>query len=289
MGWRTIVIKSRSKLDYKMNYMVVTNIEERKRVFIEEISTIIVESTAVSITAVLINEIIKNKIKLIFCDEKRNPSSELVSYYGSHNTSDCYRKQIHWLEEDKIKIWTMIVEAKIRNQSKYLQKLGKGEYKTLEKYISQIEINDSTNREAHAASVYFRSLFGINFSRNDDNDINASLNYGYSIILSTINREIVSLGYMTQVGLSHDNMFNKFNLSSDLIEPFRVLIDMKVYESEKVFDKEQKMHILSVLSDNIEYDGNTTTVEYAIKRFCKDIVDCMDTSEIDSVVFPKIF
>lgn len=96
MSWRTVVIRSRAKLDYKMNYMVVRKLEETSKIFIDEIHTLIIESTAVSLTAALLNELIKNKVKIIFCDEKRNPSSELISYYGSHDTSAKYRSQISW-------------------------------------------------------------------------------------------------------------------------------------------------------------------------------------------------
>jgi CRISPR-associated endonuclease Cas1 subtype II len=74
-------------------------------------------------------------------------------------------------------------------------------------------------------------LFGKKFSRNDDCSINAMLNYGYSIILSVFNREVVANGYITQLGLFHDNMFNQYNLSCDLMEPFRPFVDEKVKEA----------------------------------------------------------
>ena len=95
-------------------------------------------------------------------------------------------------------------------------------------YIKEIKFNDATNREGHAAKVYFNALFGMNFNRNADNAINAALNYGYSIILSAVNREVVSNGYLTQLGLFHDNMFNQFNLSCDIMEPLRILIDLSL-------------------------------------------------------------
>ena len=72
MGFRTVVIKSRSKLDLRLNYLICRG-EKEIKVFIPEISTLIVESTAVSLTAALISELTKNKVKIIFCDEKHNP------------------------------------------------------------------------------------------------------------------------------------------------------------------------------------------------------------------------
>lgn len=87
MSWRVIVISKRAKLDLQLGYMVVRS-EEVTKIVLSEISTILIESTAVSITTSLLSELSKRKIKVIFCDEKRNPSSELVSYYGSHDTSN---------------------------------------------------------------------------------------------------------------------------------------------------------------------------------------------------------
>ena len=68
MSWRTVVISSNSKLDYKMNYLVVRNAESAKRIHIEEISVLLIESTAVSLTAYLLCELSKRKIDVIFCD-----------------------------------------------------------------------------------------------------------------------------------------------------------------------------------------------------------------------------
>lgn len=71
----------------------------------------------------------------------------------------------------------------------------------LDSYVEELEFNDVTNREGHAAKVYFNAMFGKSFTRSDDIPINAALNYGYSLILSCFSREIVSSGYLTQLGL----------------------------------------------------------------------------------------
>lgn len=177
MSWRTVVIANNAKLDYKLDYLVVRR-EEIIRIHLSEISVLLIESTAVSLTAALLSELMKRKIKVIFCDEKRNPSSELIPYYGSHDTSAKVKKQIEWSAEMKKMVWTEIVTEKIRNQMELLRKLGKKEYALLEEYIEQIEPGDATNREGHAAKVYFNALFGMKFTRTADIPVNAALNYG---------------------------------------------------------------------------------------------------------------
>lgn len=81
MTWRTVVITSKSKLSYKNDYLVVRN-EDVSMIHLSEINTLIIDSTAVTITSYLIAELLSRKIKVIFCDEKRNPVGEVISYYG---------------------------------------------------------------------------------------------------------------------------------------------------------------------------------------------------------------
>lgn len=164
MSWRIVVISKRAKLDYQLGYMVVRN-EEVTKIHLGEISTVLIESTAVSITTSLLAELTKKKIKVIFCDEKRNPSSELIGYYGSHDTSNKVRKQVLWSRNIKDAVWTEIVTEKIRKQKELLEYLGKEESGVLQGYLNEICWNDETNREGHAAKVYFalngRAVKGI--------------------------------------------------------------------------------------------------------------------------------
>ena len=288
MTWRTVVIRERAKLDYSLNFMTVRQETGVRKISLGEIYMVIVENTAVSLTAVLLNELVKNKIKVVFCDEKRNPSSELIQYYGSHDTSLKYKNQLEWSKENKEKIWTRIVYEKIFNQMQFLKKLNKEEYKLLEQYLSELEWNDSSNREGFAAKVYFNALYGMEFSRNKECFINAALDYGYSIILSAFNREIVSSGYFTQLGLCHRNPFNKFNLSSDFMEPFRILIDEEVYNLEGTeFTKDHKNKLINILNKTVVIDDKNQTVANAIKIYCRSLFSALVENDLEYVKMYK--
>lgn len=95
MSWRTIIVTGTAKLDYRQGFLIVRG-NGTKKIHINEIETLMIESTAVSVTAYLLKELTSHKVKVIFCDEKRNPSSELIPYYGSHDTSIKIREQIIW-------------------------------------------------------------------------------------------------------------------------------------------------------------------------------------------------
>ena len=287
MTWRTIVISKRAKLDYQLGYMVVRN-EKVTKIHLGEISTVLIESTAVSITTSLLAELTKKKIKVIFCDEKRNPSSELIGYYGSHDTSNKVRKQIQWNSNIKDAVWIEIVTEKIRKQKELLEYLGKEESGVLQSYVDESCWKDETNREGHAAKVYFNALFGLSFTRTEDSLVNAALNYGYSIILSAFTREIVAGGYITQLGLFHDNMFNQFNFASDLMEPFRILVDREVVNmSMTEFAQDEKMRLVNILNQEVMIDGRKQYVNNAIKIYCKSVFDALNENDSALIRFYK--
>lgn len=285
MSWRTVVISQNAKLDYQIGYLVVRG-RDTVKVHMDEIGILIIESTAVSLTAYLLSELMKKKVKVIFCDEKRNPSSELVSYYGSHDTSSKIKKQMEWSKQSKEEIWTAIVSEKISKQASLLKEYKKAEAEMLFQYVREIELGDKTNREGHAAKVYFNALFGKDFTRTEENAINAALNYGYSLLLSAVAREIVANGYITQIGIFHDNMFNQFNLASDLMEPFRPIVDRKVcqFRFDK-FEKDEKHIMLEVLQREVDISGKKEFVLNAIKIYVRSVFDAINDKDISLIRF----
>lgn len=280
MSFRTVVITRQSKISYKNRFLVVKQENDEKYIHLSEIDTIIVDSISVSISAYLLKELADNKINIIFCDEKHNPFGEVVPYYSKHNTSKMIKEQIKWKVSDKDKIWAEIVKNKIMNQAVLLKKTKSAKYKLILSYIDEVVDGDKTNREGHAAKVYFNALFGNDFVRNSDDSINAALNYGYAILLSTINKEIVNNGYLTQLGIHHKNEFNEFNLTCDLMEPFRVVIDNFVYyNQERKFDTEYKLDIINILNKTFKYQGKNYTLKDIIKMFVKNTLESINNSE----------
>lgn len=288
MSWRVVVVSSKSKLDYKMDYLVVRSADTVKRIHLSEISVLLIESTAVSLTAYLLCELSKKKISVIFCDEKRYPHASVLPIYGSHDTGLKFRNQIKWNDHTKGFVWAEIVRAKIYGQIAVLKEYGKDNCDLLEQYIAEVEPGDITNREGHAAKVYFNSLFGMDFSRSQDNNVNAALNYGYSIILSDFAREIVSNGYATQLGIFHDNMFNKYNLACDLMEPFRPYVDYTVAKMDlHQFEHPEKMQLVQILNRCVEIDGRTQYLINAAKIYSKSIFEALNENDISQIRFPE--
>lgn len=280
MSFRTVVISKQSKISYKNRFLVVKQENDEKYIHLSEIDTIIVDSIAVSISSYLLKELSDNKINIIFCDEKHNPFGELKSYYLAHNSSKKIIIQNKWSQKTKDSLWQLIVKNKITNQALMLNKIKSDNYNLVLSYVSMVTLGDKTNREGHAAKVYFNALFTKKFVRNSNDAINAALNYGYAILLSTFNKEIVSNGYLTEVGIHHKNEFNPFNLTCDFMEPFRIIIDNFVYyNKDREFNNNYKMDIINIFNGKYKYNGKQYVLKDIIKLYTKNIFDFLENDK----------
>ncbi len=284
MSWRTVVITGRCKLDYRLGYMSVRG-REIRRVFLDEVAVLLIESPAVSLTGSLIEALTNKKVKVIFCDARREPISELVPHHGCHDSAERMRQQIAWREETKQKMWQGIMRDKIGKQADFLAECGyRAESEMLWQYQAQVEPGDATNREGHAAKVYFNALFGMKFTRGAASPINAALNYGYSILLSIVNREISACGCLTQLGVFHNNQFNHFNLGCDLMEPFRVLVDRAVVRmAPEQFTSAEKHVILEILHQEVIVDKSRQTVLNAVKIYVRNVLNALNRDDGEAV------
>lgn len=284
MAFRTIIINTHSKVEYSLNYLVFRTPEETKRILLDEVHTVIFESTNIAVTTSLLAELVSRKIKVIFCDEKHNPSSELMPYHIAHNSSRRITEQINWNSNNKSIVWREIIKRKIFNQANCLKAINKiAKYEQLLKYRDEVQEGDVTNREGHAAKVYFNNIFYEGFSRSDGNTINACLDYGYTILLSQFNRVIVSGGYLTQIGIHHIGEFNPYNLSCDLFETFRFLVDDIAIKIKD--DDDFKSLLLNILNLNVIIDGKSQTVSNAITIYFLSVIDALNNGCINKIKF----
>lgn len=285
MSWRVIVVSKKGKLDYKLNQLIIREGINETRLYLQEISLLIIENTATALTSYLLCELIKNKVRVIFCDHEKNPLSELEPFFGTNDAYFKLKNQIEWKEEVKGSVWQQIIKQKILNQAHVL-KATKGEcYNKLYEFSEEVEFYDSSCKEGVAAKVYFKDLFGNTFSRsNKDNNINISLNYGYSIILSTINREIAKLGYSNLLGIKHSNNNNKFNLGCDFIEPIRPLVDFHIYnliQESKHFDSSFKKKIVCIFNYDVIVDSKQYPLLAGIREYVQSLFEALNNGTSD--------
>ena len=280
MGWRTIVVNTHSKLSYKNNHLIFKDASRTELIHLSEVDILLLETTDIVLSTMLIKRLVDENILVIFCDDKRLPTAYLMPYYGRHDSSLQLSRQIAWGEEAKVQVWTTIIAQKILNQAFYLGSCGflEKSQSVLDLYHG-LDLFDPSNREGHAARIYFNALFGNDFSREQDNDVNAALDYGYTLILSMFAREIVLSGCMTQFGLKHANQFNQFNLASDIMEPFRPIIDRIVYENRNSSFVKIKRELFTIFSDTFRYNGKDMYLTNIVSDYTKKVIQALNQPE----------
>ncbi|MBC1375590.1 type II CRISPR-associated endonuclease Cas1 [Listeria farberi] len=277
MGWRTVVVNSHSKLSYKNQHLVFKSAYQQEMIHLSEIDVLILETTDITLTTMLINCLVAENILILFCDDKRLPIGKILPFYGRHDSSLQLSKQLEWEFETKATVWTEIISQKILNQSTFLSMLNYDEKAdSLIKLHETLEIFDPTNREGHAARIYFNQLFGNDFTREQENDINSGLNYGYTLLLSVFARELVKSGCMTQFGLKHSNQFNDFNFASDLMEPFRPLVDQIVYEKRNEDFQVIKRSLFEMFIKQFDYNNQYMFLTNIASDYTKKIVKVLN-------------
>lgn len=289
MTWRTVVLTKDSKISLRMNHLVIKN-DSLTKISLEEIGQLVIENPNIVMTGHLLNALAEKKIMTIFCNQHHLPYSQLNLIYGHFHQVSVIKKQIEWLDERKDFLWTEIVKQKIRNQRSVLMQYGKrDEAIILTKYIEQVEIADETNREGIAAKVYFNALYGRSFVRGFEDPINWGLNYGYQLLHSLITRIVITKGLLTQIGIHHHSQYNHQNLSSDIIEVFRPLIDIIVKKHiESDFGRNEKNELLEIFNKKIEFKNRLHYVSNAVELFVDSLIRFMETGNSKLIVLPNI-
>ena len=280
MGWRTVVVNSHSKLSYKNNHLIFKDAYRTELIHLSEIDILLLETTDIVISTMLIKRLMDENILVIFCDDKRLPIAQMMPYAARHDSSLQLSRQIAWSQEVKGQVWTQIISQKIRNQAYLLAEKNFVEpSKRLLEFRQEVQLFDPSNREGHAARTYFNTLFGNDFSREKDCPVNAGLDYGYSLLLSMFAREIVVCGCMTQLGLKHTNQFNTFNLASDIMEPFRPIIDRIVYEHRNQEFVQIKRQLFTIFSDTFLYRCKEMSLTNIVSDYTKRVIKALNQCE----------
>lgn len=286
MGYRQIIIKKSEKMHLKDNQLIIEKDGTSSKVPLEDINFILIEDPTTTITTRLLSEFGKNAISLIVCDETFNPTSIMYPYNYHYKQLENFNNQLQIDESIKKELWNQIVNKKIENSIRVLEMTTKEEFpiSKLNCYLKEVDDGDVKNREGLAAKIYFRSLFGSDFIRFYDDAINAALNYGYTIIASTIIRNIAVFGLNTYLGIHHNSKINNFNLAYDFLEPYRAVVDKFVYQNKDKIEYPLSFNfrkeLINLLNHEVEHLNKKYTIEYSIGLLIKSYIKSFSTGEI---------
>ena len=208
MPFRNIFVENKASMRLKNNQLVVENDIDIFSFPIEDIKSIVIDNQYTTLSAKLVSSLAEEGVCLIITNDKHMPSCGLVPIASYHRLNKRINLQFNQSKPKLKRIWQSIAIAKIENQAECLR-LNKIEGWEKVLNISKAVLSgDSTNREGYAANLYFKMLFGSDFTRDKENAINAALNYGYSIIRSYISKTIICEGLEPSLGIHHKNQLN---------------------------------------------------------------------------------
>lgn len=290
MSYRVIYVE---KCEYLKLYLDNLKVEIKNDSIlfpISDIQILVIDNYQSNMSVPLINKLTDYNVCTIICGVDHLPKSYILPMNGHFSSSGNIFKQICWDEKRKNDLHAMIVKLKILNQIEILKMNQKNfdVVKKLYEFATSIVSGDKSNREGLAAKMYFRELFGDSFIRFEEDVINAGLNYGYAIFRSLITSIIVAKGYIANIGIFHKGKQNMFNLSDDIIEVFRPIVDDYVYKEmmeDILFKQSHREALIQLTNKKIMIDDKKQTVSNAISLYLDSIFKYLD-GEIDSILYP---
>ncbi|HFU3984797.1 TPA: type II CRISPR-associated endonuclease Cas1 [Streptococcus suis] len=296
MTWRIVHIHQSEKLRLKLDNLVIKKQGEEFTIPLSDISIIVAEGGDTVVTLRLLSVLSKYNIALIVCDSHHLPTGIYHSQNGHFRAYKKLQAQLSWSQLQKDKLWQIITYFKISNQQDVLAMFEKdlSAIQLLSDYKDNIELGDKTNREGHAAKVYFNELFGKQFVRltqQETDAVNAGLNYGYAIFRAQLARIVAGYGLNALIGVFHKNEYNQFNLVDDLMEPFRQIVDVWVYLNLREADfltYQHRLELTNLLNAKIKYGKENCNVTVAMDKFVKGFIRCIEDKDTNQFFCPIV-
>ena len=293
MAFRVVLIENEVTIKVKLNNLIITKCGEDIWIPLDDISMIVMDNLTSNLSTRLMCQLSEQGIGLMLCNQSHLPTGFYSAYDNHSRASKVIGFQIEKNRDFYEKLWKQIVKVKIENQAKAYYSLKDdydGAYK-IDEFSKEIISGDKTNREAHAAKVYFNLLMGTSFSRgNEDILLNSGLDYGYAVIRGYIARACVGYGLNTQIGIHHKSEYNRFNLVDDLMEPIRPIVDIVAYNSMKddaYFTPEHRRKLVNILNMKIMYRNKKMYVCNMIENYVEQYASLV-MERVDNIIFPDV-
>ncbi|MBC6406545.1 MAG: type II CRISPR-associated endonuclease Cas1 [Rhodospirillales bacterium] len=199
------------------------------RVALDDLAAVIFNAHGITVSNSLMVRLAERRIPLVLCGANHLPAALVWPVAGHHAQSGRIADQAAASKPLKKRLWTQIVQAKIRQQGATLAQCG-APYGGFALLARKVKSGDPENVEAEAARRYWPLLFGRGFRRDRQaGGLNGLLNYGYTVLRAGVARAVIASGLTPSLGLMHSSRVNAHVLVDDLMEPFRPTVDREVW------------------------------------------------------------
>ena len=273
------VADDRRHLSLNRGFLVVQDTEgERKelgQVPLDDIAALIANAHGISYTNNLLVALAQRGAPFVLCAANHNAVGMLLPVEGNFEQSHRIEAQIAASLPTHKRMWAAVVRSKLEQQAAALEATGAPTV-PLTALANKVRSGDPDNLEAQGARRYWSLLFGDGFRRDrDSGGSNALLNYGYTVLRACMARSIVAAGLHPSIGLHHSHDNNAMRLVDDLMEPFRPVFDLKVWQllrgGECEVTPQTKRALVRTLYDDMQTSSGATPVMVCTQRLATSL------------------
>jgi CRISPR-associated protein Cas1 len=237
--------------------------------------------------------LVENNSSVIICGKNHLPNGMFLNLNSHHIQQEVFKNQIEASMPLKKQLWQQTIIEKISNQGILLAKITQNK-NSFEFLASKVLSGDTTNMEGVAAQQYWKSFFDTSFKRERFGDYpNNFLNYGYAILRAATARALSGSGLLNTLGIHHKSKYNAFALADDIMEPFRPLVDEKVYEIMQQYDEQElntkiKAELIQILTRTVYFKEEKSPLMVALQKTASSLQQCY-TGSRKKIKYPKLW
>ena len=295
MVWRSVVISQPAKLK-REHFSLVIEQAQSARVPFEDIAVIVLNNREITITHPVLSACAEYGVALYSTGGNHQPNGVFLPFLSHSRVTRMMRLQLDIDKPQVKRAWAEVMKVKIGNQANCLKLAKKGDFERLESYASRVRSGDTENMEAQASSYYFPQLFGKGFNRAQDCWVNAMLDYGYAVLRGAITRALVAHGFQPNIGLFHRSEQNAFNLADDVIEPYRALVDLHVFnalnphaDAKAELSPSDKTSLVALLNADMQMPRGNMSVLASIEQVTESLVRLYEGGNESVLELPVLF
>lgn len=290
---KSILIENKASISTKDNQLCIKSEIRESKIPIEDIGFIVLDHPEIYLSIPAMNQLVENNSAVIICSNNHLPNGMFLNLNSHHIQQEIFKNQINASVPLKKQLWQQTVVEKITNQGILLEKVT-GEKNTFAFLASKVLSGDSSNMEGVAANLYWKSFFEQKFKRERYGAYpNNFLNYGYALLRAATARSLSGSGLLNTLGIHHKSKYNAFALADDIMEPFRPLVDEKVYEitqknTSEILTTEIKSELIQILTRTVYFDDEKSPLMVGLQRTSASLQQCF-TGERKKIKYPNLW
>lgn len=296
---KSILLENKASVTAKNLQLVIKSEIRESTIPIEDIGFLVIDNPEIYLSIPALNLLIENNTSIIVCSGNHLPNGMFLNLNSHHIQQEIFKNQIDASLPLKKQLWQQTIVEKITNQGILLEKITNTK-NSFEFIASKVLSGDTTNMEGVAASQYWKSFFDtsdtvqLKFKRERFGDYpNNFLNYGYAILRAATARALSGSGLLNTLGIHHKSKYNAFALADDIMEPFRPIVDEKVFEIMQQYEEQElntvlKSELLQILTRTVYFKDEKSPLMVALQKTASSLQQCY-TGDQKKIKYPKLW